>query len=125
MNIEEFKQKCRELDSEQKYDEILALCDNQLAEINPESGDNKEFLAIIYCAKGCVYIETKEYQSAIEYFNKSIMANPDLGETYYHCGYAKYELGQYAEAKEDYNKAVGLNPDFAEMYYNRETSSTG
>ena len=48
MNIEEFKQKCRELDSVQKYDEILTLCDNQLAEINTESEDNKVFLADIY-----------------------------------------------------------------------------
>ncbi len=61
MNIEEFKQKVNVLDSEQKYDEILALCDNQLAEINSESADNKEFLADIYHTKRVVYNIQKEY----------------------------------------------------------------
>ena len=119
MNIEEFKQKCRELDSEQKYDEILTLCDNQLAEINSESKDNKEFLAVIYCAKGRGYVIKEEYPTAIEYFNKSIIINPDYAQAYLNRGWARYNLGQYTRTIEDSNKAIEINPDFANAYYIR------
>ena len=119
MNIEEFKQKVNELDSGQKYDEILVLCDNQLAEINSGNGNNKEFLADIYYAKGFGYFLKEEYQFAIEYFNKAIKLKPDLTEAYCNRGNTKYDLGQYSEAIEDFNKAIELNPDFSEAYYRR------
>ena len=69
--------------------------------------------------KGNNASKAKEYQNAINYYNKSIQLYPDNANTYYNRGCSKDNLIDYIGAIADYNKAIQLDPDNVSAYYNR------
>ena len=95
----------------------------ELAERIADDDETKEEarknMAISYNNRGNAYAELKQYENAIEDFNKAIEVNPKFAEAYNNRGPAYAELKQYGRAIEDYNRAIELNPKFAKAYNNR------
>jgi tetratricopeptide (TPR) repeat protein len=76
-----------------------------------------------YYQRGIERGQQRDYQSALQDFNKAIELKPDYAEAYYRRGQAKGGLAKSRDdvggALRDYNKAILLKPDYAEAYYNR------
>ena len=118
--LEPFKNKCSKLVEDEKYIELLTICETKLEELNKTAPDDKEFLAYIYFAIGYAKeIGLENYDNAIEYYNKAIELKPDYVYAYNNRGNAKSDLGNFQEAIEDFNKAIELMPDYAKAYYGR------
>ncbi len=59
----------------------------------------------------------KDYQGAIENYNKAIELNPRFVEAYLKRGEMRYKLGDDRLTLKDCNEALRLNPDLAQAYY--------
>ena len=55
---------------------------------------------------------------AIDAYKKSIMLNPNDGDTYFNMGIALRDQGKLEESIDAYKKAISLKPDYAEAYSN-------
>ena len=55
---------------------------------------------------GIENIGKKNYDGAIEMFNKAISLNPTFDKAYYNRGVAYYEKHSYNEAISDFNKTI-------------------
>ncbi|RUT04087.1 hypothetical protein DSM106972_050010 [Dulcicalothrix desertica PCC 7102] len=55
-----------------------------------------------YFERGYQLLQTKDYQGAIENFNKTLALSPRLTKTYYYRGLARYQLGDIKGAKKDF-----------------------
>ena len=89
------------------YDEVLKF------------GDYSE----AYNNRGVAYDDLRQYERAIQDYNKAIQLDPNNAEAYNNRGnaYAK-GLKQYERAIQDYNKAIQLNPNDERAYNNRGIS---
>ena len=81
----------------------------------------KAELAEQYLQRGNAYFNLKEYESAIEDYEKTIELNPENVAAYFNRGILYFEQGKYELAIKDYEKAIQLNPDF-KTYNNRGVS---
>ncbi|NQE05854.1 Photosystem I assembly protein Ycf3 [ANME-1 cluster archaeon GoMg1] len=91
----------------------------KIAEDKSIKEEARENLAVTYNNQGFAYHELKQYERAIEDFNKAIELNPNLAVAYNNRGFAYHELKQYERAIEDHNKAIELNPNLSMAYNNR------
>ena len=82
-----------------------------LQSIAEAQAENKELASQVYLLSGEVHRSRREYDWAIEEYNKVIEMNPDNVD--------------YDRAIEDYSKTIQLNPDYADAYYNRGLSFEG
>jgi tetratricopeptide (TPR) repeat protein len=73
----------------------------------------------IYVNRGSAYKNLKQYDKAINDYNKAIELNPADADAYYDRGIIYYYLKQYNKAINDYSKAIELKPNFAYAYNNR------
>lgn len=85
--------------------EMLAIVDKTVAEQRLEEG--KRFL------------ESKQYDAALNALNKSIELNPKDVEAYVRRGSAYGYLGNDSQAIKDYDRAIELNPKDPVAYVNR------
>ncbi len=60
----------------------------------------------------------RQYQAAVQSFDKAILLNPEYAEAYCNRGIIQYVLQQVQESLESCAKAIQLKPDFAEAYFN-------
>lgn len=67
------------------------------------------------------YIDSKDYQTAIDMLNKAIQADPNNGAYQFSMGILLESQGKQPEAMAAYEKAVALNPDDAlsNLYYGK------
>jgi len=75
--------------------------------------------AFAYYNKAKVYEFIRDFDSALEDYNKSIEINPGFVESYHDRGNIYQMKGQYDLALADFNKAVELNPCLSTTYTNR------
>jgi len=61
----------------------------------------------------------KNYDLAIEAYNKTIEMDKNADYAYFNRGNAKFEQKLYKSARLDYNKTILLNDEYAEAYYGR------
>lgn len=57
-----------------------------------------------------------QWQSAIDWFTKSIQDNPNFFVAYHNRAVAYSKVGEYDKSIEDLKKAVQLNPDYPDAY---------
>ncbi len=91
-----------ESDSEQAKSMLLKALD-----IDPEN---------IPCLTqlGFIYVEQKDYQSAIVTFRKVATVKPDFAHAYFNLGYLYWETKDYAQAKDMYQRVIELKPEFVD-----------
>ncbi len=63
--------------------------------------------------KGNDYFYKKEYQKAIEWYNKALEIDKNNFDILFNMAYSLDELGRYNEAIEWHDKALRIKPDFA------------
>ena len=98
--------------NEKNFNETIKLC-TEAIELNSEN-------ALAYYCRGYAYDDLKNYQAAIEDYDKTVQFNsPCLVDAYNNRGEAYRKSGNYKKAIEDYNKALELNPNYARAYNNR------
>jgi tetratricopeptide (TPR) repeat protein len=102
-----------------KYDEALANF-NKSVELFPEAefplSSLSDFEVRLYSNRGDLYLKQKNYQKAIEDFNKVLLLRKDE-YLYMKRGTAYKESGAYMEAISDYTKAIELASSFKESFY--------
>ncbi len=89
---------------------------------NPDkSVENKQELpsAESFILTGLSYFENKDYQKALDEYNKATGINPSFAEAYYHKGRAYSGLNDFDNAIKEYTKAIELNPAHEKAYINR------
>ncbi|MBF0286946.1 MAG: tetratricopeptide repeat protein [SAR324 cluster bacterium] len=68
---------------------------------------------------GREYLDTKEYELALDHSNKALAMHGNLAHALNNRGGAYYHLGQYENAVADYDEALAIRPIFPEVYKNR------
>lgn len=64
----------------------------------------------------------KQFEKAVDKFNKSVGLKPDMAEAYNNLGYCYRKLGKLDASMTAYDKAIELKKDFAQAYeYRGET----
>lgn len=72
-----------------------------------------------YLNDGKACREKKDYDCALNNYNKAIELNPQYIDAYYSRGIVYDDKGDYDQAIRDYTRAIELDPQYAEAYYNR------
>ena len=80
---------------------------------------DKHPVAELFNLRGIVYSSLKQYEKAIENYNKAIELKPDYALAYNARGIAYAGLKDFEKAIEDLNKTIQLEPDGAHAYNNR------
>lgn len=69
---------------------------------------------------GWKYLDKKEYNFAIKFFDKAITIEPEEASYYNNRAFAYNKLGQYESALNDYKNAIKYNPEaYWLLYYQR------
>ena len=76
-------------------------------------------VSVAYYNRGVGKFNLKDYQGAINDYNKTIQLQPDYAEAYHNRGEAKVQLQDYAGAIEDLTTAIALKPQYADAYFTR------
>ena len=91
----------------------LAMLDfEKAAELAPEVALYQERI-------GDTYSETKEYDKAIEYYNKAILLDKNKTTVYEYRAYAYEKKEDYFSALFDMNEAIKLDPEYSFYYFKR------
>ena len=97
-----------------------------LAQIRPESDEQRTFLANAYYYLGAIYSFRGDRANALKALEAARRANPRDAETRYRLGALYHDLGQMAEAEAEYREALRLNERHVKalnalgwFYYNR------
>ena len=91
----------------------LAMLDyEKAAELNPKEALFQERI-------GDTYSETKEYDKAIEYYNKAILLDKNKTSVFEYRAYAYEKKEDYFAALFDMNEAIKLAPDVDYYYFKR------
>ena len=82
------------------------------SELNPESAFTVELI-------GDSYLEEKNYQLAIDFYDQALDLDPDKYSIYEYRAYAYEALEDYFNALLDMNEAIKQNPDYSYLYFKR------
>ena len=107
--LDEFKQ-INWISNDTDYNDIDYF--NRLKEKQPNNPTY--YFSIGYCK-----FLNKDFQGAIDEYNKAIELDNSLYKVYNNRANAKYYIGDYEGAIEDYNKALEFTPNEGFIYYNR------
>jgi tetratricopeptide (TPR) repeat protein len=94
---------------EQKLESCTALI---------ESGQTNQLVAA-FISRGNVHLNTRNYDRAIDDYNKAIRLNPKYAIGFYNRGLAYLRKGSTDRAIEDFNEAIRLNPKYTNAFINR------
>jgi len=72
-----------------------------------------------YFIRGNAYYEARDYQQALEAYNRALQLRPDFAEALNNRGKTLENLDRNEEALKDYNRALELRPDFPEALNSR------
>ena len=105
--------------SEENYEDAIQTIKTAIS-----STDSKDIngLDAAYFRLGWLYqVPFNDIKSALSYYNKAVLLNPDNAAIYNNRGVAYRSQEEYEKAIEDYNQALFLNPDDAIAYNNLGT----
>lgn len=72
-----------------------------------------------YTNIGIEQTNAKDFDEALDSFDKSLELNPDYALTYFSKGIVYHNLNRLQAAYENYTKAIELDADMVDAYYNR------
>lgn len=75
--------------------------------------------AVLYNARGLVYMDLKKYYDAINDFSRALELAPSFANALNNRGLAKYNLNDFGNALEDFNQSLALDSTLAVAYSNR------
>ena len=75
-----------------------------------------------YLQQGIALAKQKEYQAAIDSFDKAIAVDPNSPQAYYQRGLAYAELKKASEAIADYDRSLNLDSQQVSVYLARATA---
>ena len=81
---------------------------------------DNEKLRVEYIEKGAYFSSIKQYNNAIEYFDKAIKLNSKKSTPYFKKACALFHLKRYEEAINEYDKAFDVNKDSKDLKEKRE-----
>ena len=81
------------------------------------TNDTERVEAHLNC--GVAHSALKDFEAAIEQYDKAIACTPDQEKAYNNRGVAKAALDRRKEAIEDYDAAIRINPKYETAYKNR------
>ncbi len=73
---------------------------------------SNENLAMIFNRCGTAYRTKRDYERAIEYFNRSIQLSPNIAEIFLNRGNVYRDKKDYDRAIQDYDEAIRQNPNY-------------
>lgn len=100
---------------EETGEPAIAAC-TRLITSERYDGDN---LAVIYFDRGVTWYAIREYDHAIEDYDRALELNPQFAQAVFNRGNALDEKGQFVRAIQDYDQAIKLNPNYAMAFNNR------
>jgi len=62
------------------------------------------------------YFNVSRYQDVIDLADAALNARPDLEESFFWRGWARYRLGNVEDANADFRSALEVNPNFADAH---------
>ena len=111
MNEYDYLAKASRKLNDEKYHEVIKLCDKAL-KINEE-------LSNAYDIRGNANYYLKNFPEAFDDFSQAIKRMPDNPEYYYDRSCANKELKNYEDAIVDITKAIELKPNCSLYYYDK------
>jgi len=93
-----------------KLNEAKNICEKILKQETNNSEAYNLYAFVLY--------SLKEFDVAIEYWNKATKINPNYFEAYNGRGNAFIKLQKFDEAIIDFNQAIKINPNYFEAYHN-------
>jgi tetratricopeptide (TPR) repeat protein len=102
-----------------QWQELVGAADALLKILVVEPSFSSELLAHIYRKRGFAHKRLKEYELAIEDYNRAIGLIPDYARAYASRGSAYRSLREYEHAIADYNRALELWPNYVWVYAGR------
>jgi superkiller protein 3 len=81
---------------------------------------DNETLRIEYIEKGTSFSSIKQYNNAIEYFDKAIKLNSQKSTPYFRKACALFHLKRYEEAINEFDKAFDINKNSKDLKEKRE-----
>jgi len=97
--------------NEKRYGEAAAMFEQAL----PLAKDKN--VPIILARLGDAYHKTRDYDKAVDCYQKAIQANPSDASVHNNLGNVYAEQGKVAEAQAEFRKAAELDPAGAARYY--------
>lgn len=91
---------------------------NFLSEIINDYAE-QSFVSFAYNCRGNVYLNRKNYYSAIEDYTKAIEKSPDFADAYYNRGNAFANINDIKAAINDFSYAINMNPSYVDYYISR------
>jgi tetratricopeptide (TPR) repeat protein len=67
-----------------------------------------------YMEKGFIYFEARNYQSALQVFEKAITVNKTYADAYYWKAKCQEAMGNKTEALTNYQRSLGLDKNLKE-----------
>ena len=114
--IDQYNKRWSELHSDSKQMEELKKLE---ADLEMEREESNTLTYFDYFRRGTDCLYNKQFEQAIEFFNKSIKLNSTFAPAYNNRGCSYINLNQYDKAIEDYSKAIELNLNDSKVYFNR------
>lgn len=103
----------RKRETEGETEQILRQAPEEAETIEDQSS------AKDFSKRADTYYRQKDYDNAVQNYNKAIELNPQDADAYSSRGNAYYMKGDHDQAFEDYNKALVLDQTLPHVYINR------
>jgi tetratricopeptide (TPR) repeat protein len=87
-----------------------------VADLSKAIAKGGRWSAIAYTNRGAAFLQEKQYDKAIDDFNKTIELSPRNANAYLGRGFSLANKKQFSRAIEDLNRAIDLNPKKADAY---------
>ncbi len=101
------------------YDAALSEKEHTLWLRDHSHGKEPSDRAIAFLNKGIALYDLKQYDEAINAYNKAIAIDPEYANNFYNKGLALYKSGRYDEAITTLNKAIAINSNEFDNFYSK------
>lgn len=109
-NTNSLREKVIKLFNSGNFEDVIASLTDEVLEVGKD--------AELYLWRGNTWYSRREYEKAINDYNKTIEINSNCELAFYNRGLAWVAKKEYDKAIVDYTKAISFNSNYADVYYN-------